>query len=37
MMLEKTGYEDLVTYGDFSDNPATKDSQTVVYAGRRTI
>jgi SAM-dependent methyltransferase len=35
MMLEQAGYEDLVTYGDYTDNPATKDSRTVVYGGRR--
>lgn len=35
MMLEQTGYKDLVTYGDYTDGPATKDSQTVVYGGRR--
>lgn len=35
MMLEQAGYDDLVTYGDYTDNPATKDSLTVVYAGRR--
>lgn len=35
MMLEKAGYEDLVTYGDHTDGPATKDSQVVVYGGRR--
>ncbi len=36
MMLEQAGYEDLVTYGDYTDGPATKDSQTVVYGGRRS-
>jgi len=37
MMLEQVGYEDLVTYGDYTDSPATKDSQTVVYGGRRPL
>lgn len=37
MMLEQTGYEDLVTYGDYTDSPATKDSQIVVYGGRRPL
>ena len=37
MMLEQTGFEDLVTYGDYTDDPATKDSQTVVYGGRRPL
>lgn len=27
--------ENLVTYGDYTDSPATKDSLTVVFAGRR--
>lgn len=35
LMLEQTGYTDLTTYGDYTDSPATKDSQVVVYAGRR--
>lgn len=35
MMLEQTGYNDLVTYGYYTDSLATKDSQTVVYGGRR--
>lgn len=35
MMLERVGFEDLVTYGDYTDYPATKDSQTVVYGARR--
>lgn len=37
MMLEQSGYEDLVTYGDFTDSPATKESQTVVVGGRRPL
>jgi SAM-dependent methyltransferase len=35
MMLEQTGYDDLVTYGDYTDSPATKNSQTIVYGGHR--
>lgn len=35
MMLERTGYEDITTYSDYTDQPATKDSQVVVYGGRR--
>ncbi len=35
MMLERAGFEDIITYGDYTDAPATKDSQTIVYSGRR--
>jgi len=36
MMLERAGYVDLTTYGDYGDEPATQESKTVVYAGRRS-
>jgi hypothetical protein len=35
MMLEQAGYEDLVTYGDYTDNPAIKDSLIIIYGWRR--
>jgi len=35
MMLERTGYEDITTYSDYTDQPATKDSQVIVYGGCR--
>jgi len=37
MMLERAGYEDLTTYGDYGDEPATKESKVVVYGGRRPL
>lgn len=35
MMLEGVGFEDITTYSDYTDQPATKDSKTVVYGARR--
>ena len=35
MMLERAGFEDLATFSDYTDEPATSESATVVYAGRR--
>ncbi len=34
MMLERAGFVDIRTYGDYTDEPATKDSHTVVYGAR---
>ena len=35
MMLERAGFEDITTYGDYTDQPATQDSKTVSYGARR--
>jgi SAM-dependent methyltransferase len=35
MMLERAGFVDIRTYGDYTDEPATKDSHTVIYGARR--
>jgi len=35
MMLERVGFEDITTYSDYTAQPATKDSKTVVYGARR--
>jgi SAM-dependent methyltransferase len=35
MMLERAGFEDVTTYSDYTDNPATQDSKTVIYGARR--
>jgi len=35
MMLERAGFEDITTYGDYTDDPATQESKTVVYGARR--
>jgi SAM-dependent methyltransferase len=35
MMLERAGFEDIRTYGDDSDDLATKDSTRIVYGARR--
>jgi SAM-dependent methyltransferase len=35
MMLERAGFEDMTTYSDYSDRPATQESKTVVYGARR--
>jgi SAM-dependent methyltransferase len=34
MTLERAGFADIRTYGDHSDDPATKGSKTVVYGAR---
>jgi ubiquinone/menaquinone biosynthesis C-methylase UbiE len=35
MMLERAGFADIRTYGDYTDDPATRNSRTVVYGARR--
>ena len=35
MMLERAGFEDITTYSDYTDHPATQESKTVVYGARR--
>jgi len=35
MMLERVGYEDISTYSDYTEQPATRDSKMVVYGARR--
>ena len=35
MMLERAGFEDITTYGDYTNHPATQESKTVVYGARR--
>jgi SAM-dependent methyltransferase len=35
MMLERAGFEDLTTYSNNTDSPATQESKIVVYGGRR--
>jgi ubiquinone/menaquinone biosynthesis C-methylase UbiE len=35
MMLERAGFEDIRTFSDYGDQPATKDSRTVIYGARR--
>ena len=35
MMLERAGFEDITTYSDYTDRPATQESTTVVYGARR--
>ncbi len=35
MMLERVGFVDIRTYGDYSDEPAMQDSAVVVYGARR--
>ena len=35
MMLECAGFEDITTYGDYTDDSATQESKTVVYGARR--
>jgi len=34
MMLKRVGFVDITTYGDYTDEPATKDSTNVVYGAR---
>jgi SAM-dependent methyltransferase len=36
LMLERAGYGDITTYGDYADQPATQESKVVVYGARRT-
>jgi SAM-dependent methyltransferase len=35
MMLERAGFYDIRTYGDYTDDPATQTSKAVVYGARR--
>jgi SAM-dependent methyltransferase len=35
MMLERVGFEDFQTYADYTDHPATQDSNTIVYGACR--
>ena len=35
MMLERVGFEDIATYSDYTDQPATRDSKVIVYGARR--
>lgn len=35
MMLERVGFEDIATYSDYTDQPATKDSKVIVFGARR--
>ena len=37
MMLERAGFEKIYLYSDYTDEPATKDSKTVVYGARRPL
>lgn len=37
MMLERVGFEDIRTYGNYTDRTATKDSKSVVYGARRPL
>ena len=37
MMLERVGFEDISTYSDYTDQPATKDSESVVYGAHRPL
>lgn len=34
MMLEKAGFEDIYLYSDYTEEPATKESKTIVYGAR---
>ena len=34
MMLENTGYDNITTYGDYTDKPANQDSNVVIYGAR---
>lgn len=34
MMLEKAGFNNIRTYSDYTDNPATQDSKKVIYGAR---
>ena len=34
MMLEKAGFEDIHLYSDYTEEPATKESKTIVYEAR---
>jgi len=34
MMLEKAGFEDIYLYSDYTEQPASKESKTIVYAAR---
>ncbi len=36
MMLEKAGFEDIHLYSDYTEQPATKESKTIVYGARNS-
>ena len=35
MMLQQVGFEEIFLYGDYTENPATKDSKTIICGARR--
>jgi SAM-dependent methyltransferase len=35
MMLERAGFDDMMTYSDYTDGPATQESTTIIYGARR--
>lgn len=35
MMLERAEFDDITTYGDYTDDPATQESEMVTYGARR--
>jgi SAM-dependent methyltransferase len=37
MMLDRVGFKDIRTFSDYTDQPATKDSETVVYGACRPL
>lgn len=36
MMLEKAGFEDIYPYSDYTEQPATKESKSIVYGARNS-
>jgi SAM-dependent methyltransferase len=37
MLLERAGFEDIQTFSDYREQPATKDSKTIMYGARRPL
>jgi SAM-dependent methyltransferase len=35
MMLERVGFDDITTYGDYTEKPATQESKIIIYGARR--
>jgi SAM-dependent methyltransferase len=35
LLLERAGFEDVTTYADYTDRPATQGSKTIIYGARR--
>jgi SAM-dependent methyltransferase len=35
LMLERAGFEDVTTYADYTDHPATGETKTIIYGARR--